>query len=171
MAKKIIIIIRGAPAAGKSTLARNLVNVFKKHGKTSLLIPDEFKWVMTAHDNRDAKDFSLAFSNYAYTLTSYLKAGYTVITEDTWDKKPFTTDAVARLGKKYNYTIYQFLLTGDWKSIKHQNTLRPMVLAEKQLRSQYKLIYDKRVSNEIVIDIANKKPDRIAKEVISHISL
>jgi len=59
-----LIIVRGMPASGKSTLARGLVNHFKSKGKTVLLILDEFKWVHTAQDNRRAEDFKLCFENY-----------------------------------------------------------------------------------------------------------
>ena len=59
---KRLIIIRGCPAVGKSTLARELVKNLK--GKIALLIVDEFKWIMTAHDERDKKDFEISFKNY-----------------------------------------------------------------------------------------------------------
>lgn len=170
MNKKVLIIIRGAPAAGKSTLAKNLVKFFKHKSKTALLVADEFKWTMTSHDHRISSDFKLAFSNYQFALKNYLTAGYAVITEDTWDRPPFETVAVAILGQKHKYTVHQFLLKGAWTTIQHQNTLRPMIITPKQLQSQYKSIYSKKLAGEIIIEIDRKTPNQIAKEVLKHIN-
>lgn len=166
MNTKILIIIRGAPASGKSTLGRNLAQIFKKKSKTSLLIPDESKWVMTAHDKRSQEDFKLSFTNFKFTLKNYLKNNYTVITEDTWDNPPFENTSITKIGKKFGYTVYQFLLIGSPKTIQKHNKQRPMVIAEKQLAKQYKEIYSKQIKDEAKIVIDQKTPEQITKEVL-----
>jgi predicted kinase len=170
--KSKLIIIRGSPASGKSSLARALVKKFK--GKIALLIVDEFRWIMTAHENRDSRDYKISFTNYLYALENYLKLGYTIITEDAWVKKhkDKSTDInkIVRLGKKYNAKIYQILLKGNWTTIKHINTLRPMVIPLKELKQLYNQVYSKKRKNEMVINIDGKKPSKILKETLSFIS-
>ncbi|MBU3940985.1 MAG: AAA family ATPase [Nanoarchaeota archaeon] len=166
--KSKLIIIRGSPASGKSTLARNLTKKIK--GKTALLIVDEFRWIMTSHENRDKKDYDLSFDNFLYTLKNYLKSGYTVIAEDSWIKKhnDKSTDIkkVIKVGKKYKAKIIQILLKGSWKTVKHINTLRPIVISQKELKESYEKVYSKKIKGEIIIDIDNKKPNQILKEFL-----
>ncbi|NQV09313.1 AAA family ATPase [Candidatus Woesearchaeota archaeon] len=161
--KPTLIIIRGSPATGKSTLARNLTKKFD--GKTALLIVDEFRWVMTAHKNRDKKDYSVSFDNFLYALENYLKLGYTIIVEDVWIRKhkdnATSIKKVIYLGNKYNAKIHQILLKGSWNTVKHINTLRPMVLPQKEL---YEKVYSKNIKAEVIIDIDDKKPNQILKE-------
>ena len=56
--KNRLIIIRGSSASGKTEVARYLVKELR--GKIALLSADEFRWVMTALEQRDEKDFSLS---------------------------------------------------------------------------------------------------------------
>ena len=166
--KPRLILIRGSPASGKSKLARELVKKIK--GKVALLITDEFRWIMTAHENRDAKDYEISFKNYLFALENYLKSGYTVITEDAWIKKhkDKSTDIgkVVNLGKKYNAEMHQILLKGSWKTIKHINTLRPMVIPQKELKELYNRVYSKKRKEEFIINIDRKSPLQILKEVL-----
>ena len=166
--KPKLITIRGSPASGKSTLARNLVK--KTKGKVALLIVDEFRWVMTAHEYRDKKDYAISFDNFLYALENYLKLGYTVIAEDCWirkdeDKSTSILKAI-NLGKKYDAEIHQILLEGSWKTVKHINTLRPMVIPQKELRELYENVYSKSIKTETVINIDGKKPNQILKETL-----
>ena len=165
--KPRLIIIRGSPASGKTVLAKSLVK--KLNGKIALLIPDEFRWVMTAHEDRDEKDYEISFENYLYVLGNYLKLGYTIVTEDAWIKKhkdkSTEIDKVIRLSKKYNAEIHQFLLKGKWNTIRHINTLRPMVIPVKELKDLYTKVYSKKIKNEIIINIDNKNPASILKEL------
>ncbi len=69
--KPRLILIRGPPASGKTTLAKELAK--KLGGKIALLMVDEFRWIMTAHKNRDSKDFKVSFKNYLSALENYLK--------------------------------------------------------------------------------------------------
>ncbi|MFH1840091.1 MAG: AAA family ATPase [Nanoarchaeota archaeon] len=164
--KPNLIIIRGSPGSGKSTLVRNLTKKLK--GKVALLIVDEFRWIMTAHENRDKKDYEISFDNFLYSLKNYLKSGYTIIVEDSWIRKhnDKSTDInkVINLGKKYKAKIVQILLKGSWKTVKNINTLRPMVIPQKELKESYEKVYSKNIKDEIVIDIDDKKPDQILKE-------
>jgi len=166
--KPTLIIIRGSPASGKSTLARTLTK--KISGKVALLVVDEFRWVMTAHENRDNKDYSISFDNFLYVLENYLKLGYTAIVEDAWVRKhndnATNLKKVVDLGKKYDAEVHQILLKGSWSRIKHINTLRSMVIPQKELKELYKKVYSKNIKSEVVIDIDNKKPNQILKEAI-----
>lgn len=166
--KPKLITIRGSPASGKSTLARNLVKNID--GKIALLIVDEFRWVMTAHEDRDEKDYSVSFDNFLYALKNYLKLGYTIITEDAWTKKhkdkSTSLEEVIYLGKKFNAEIHQILLKGSWNTVKHLNTLRPMVIPQKELKELYNGVYSVNFKNEVIIDINNKKPNQILKEAL-----
>lgn len=167
--KPKLIIIRGSPASGKSTIARKLIKKLK--GKIALLIVDEFRWVMTAHENRNEKDYNISFENYLFVLENYLKAGYTVVTEDAWVKKhkDKATDVnkVINLGKKYKAEVYQFLLKGSWEAIKHINTLRPMILPLKELKELFNKVYSQKRKDEITINIDNKKPSQILEELFN----
>lgn len=166
--KPRLIIIRASPASGKTILARGLARKLK--GKIALLVVDEFRWIMTAHKDRDEKDYSISFKNYLYALENYLKLGYSVITEDTWLRKhkDKATDItkVIKLGKKYKAEIHQYLLLGDFETIKHINTLRPMVIPLKELKELYSKVYSQRRKEEIIINIDNKKPAHILNEVL-----
>jgi len=167
-----LIIIRGSPASGKSSLARNLAKKLK--GKIALLIADEFRWIMTAHENRNKKDYDISFDNFLYALKNYLKSGYTVIVEDSWirkhNDKSTNIKKVISLGKKYKTKITQILLKGSWKTVKHINTLRPMVIPQKELKESYETVYSKKIKDEIVINIDNKKPNQILKETLKIIN-
>ena len=166
--KTVLITIRGSPASGKSTLARNLTK--KITGKVALLIVDEFRWVMTAHEDRDRKDYAVSFDNFLYALENYLKLGYTVITEDVWvrkhEDKATSIKKVEELGKKYSAEIHQILLKGSWNTVKHINTLRPMVIPQKELKELYNKVYSESIKTEVVIDIDEKKPNQILKEAL-----
>ncbi len=166
-----LIIIRGSPASGKSTLAKGLVKELS--GKIALLVVDEFRWVMTAHENRDDADYKLSFDNFLYALDNYLKAGYTVIAEDTWtkkceDKSTNITDVI-KLGKKRKAKIRQILLKGDLDTIKHINTLRPMVIPQDELKELYEKVYSKKIEGETIISINNKNSNQILKETLKHL--
>lgn len=166
--KPVLITIRGSPASGKSTLARNLTKKIK--GKVALLIVDEFRWVMTAHEDRDKKDYTVSFDNFLYALENYLKLGYTIIAEDVWVRKDednaTSIKKVIELGKKYSAKIHQILLKGSWNTVKHINTLRPMVIPQKELKELYNKVYSENIKTEVVIDIDEKKPDQILKEAL-----
>ena len=166
--KPTLITIRGSPASGKSTLARNLTK--KIDGKVALLIVDEFRWVMIAHENRDKEDYAVSFDNFLYALENYLRLGYTIIIEDAWIRKhqdkTTSIKKVVDLGRKYNAEIHQILLKGSWSTIKCINTLRSMVIPQKELKELYKKVYSTSIKDESVIDIDNKKPDHILKEVL-----
>ena len=166
--KPRLILIRGSPASGKTVLAKELVRKLK--GKVALLIVDEFRWIMIAHKNRDSKDYDVCFRNYLFSLENYLKLGYTVITEDTWVRKhkDKSTDInkVLRLGKKYRAKVHQILLKGSWETIKKINTLRPMVIPQKELKELYNKAYSWQRKEEYVISVDNKKPATILKETL-----
>ena len=171
--KPILIIIRGSPASGKSTLARNLVK--NMEGKVALLTVDEFRWVMTAHNIRDKKDYDISFDNFLYSLTNYLKSGYTIIVEDAWIRKhkdkATNLKKVLTAGKKFNAEIKQVLLEGSWNTVKHINTLRPMVIPQKELKELFEKVCSKTYKNEISISIDNKKPKTILEETKSKLFL
>ncbi|MFC1686102.1 AAA family ATPase [Nanoarchaeota archaeon] len=168
MKKPKLIIIRGSPANGKSTLARNLTKKFR--GKIALLIVDEFRWIMTAHEQRDKKDHQISFDNLLYALKNYLKEGYIIIIEDSWIKrhKDKSTDVgkVIKLGEKYGAKIYRLLLKGNWDTVKHINTLRPMVVPQKSLKSSYDKVYSQKIMGETTINIDNKNLNQVLKEAL-----
>lgn len=168
--KPKLIIIRGPPASGKSTLARGVVK--KTKGKVALLIVDEFRWVMTAHEDRDAKDYEVSFDNYLYALENYLKLGYTVVTEDVFVRKhkdkSTSIDFVIELGKKYKADISVYLLKGSFDTIKHINTLRPMVIPQKELKELYDKVYSQSVKGETIVTIDDKDTNQILKEVLKN---
>jgi len=164
--KPTLILIRGSPASGKSTLARNLAEKIK--GKVALLTIDEFRWIMTAHEDRDTNDYFIAFNNFLYALENYLKSDYTIIVEDAWIRKhkdkATSIKRVCDLGEKYKSELHQILLKGSWRTIKHINTLRSMVIPQKELKEIFEEVYSKNIGSEVVICIDNKKPNQVLKE-------
>ena len=173
MKKPRLIIIRGAPATGKSTLARTLVDNFKKTDKTALLILDEFKWIMTAHEPRDKADFKISFNNYLFALKNYLNAGYTVVTEDTWFVHPRHKDTstnlkkVITLARKHHAKTHLLFLKASLDTVKKYNNLRKMPVWETELKDVFPQINAQTFKNEHVITIDNKTPDAISKEALS----
>ena len=163
-----IILIRGSPATGKTTLSKNLAKQI--NGKVSVLSLDEFKWIMTAHVPRDKNDFQIAFDNYLFCLDNYLKKGYTVICEDAWvqklEDKSTDINSVLELAKKYDVKINQILLKGSFDTVKHINTLRPMVIPEDELKEMYDKVYSINMVDEKIIEIEGKNPNEILNEVL-----
>jgi predicted kinase len=169
--KPTLIIIRGSPATGKSVVGWLLAKEFK--GKVALLTVDEFRWIMTVHQNLTTKDYALAFDNYLYVLKNYLKAGYTIVTEDTWLRTPgdraTDIEKVVRLGKRHNATVHQILLKGAWKKIRRLNRLRPMIIPFKVLKYRGQKVYSQIRKEEIVISIDKKKPGKVVEEILGAI--
>ncbi len=166
-----LIIIRGPPASGKTSLAKELVK--RISGKKALLTVDEFRWIMTAHEPRDERDFNLSFDNYLYCLKNYLRAGYIVITEDAWVKK-FTDQStdiqkVIKIGAQQGIPVTQILLKGSWPTILKNNSQRPMVIPDKELKELYDRALSIELPGELVIDIDHKPIERIAEEVLAHL--
>ena len=161
-----IILIRGPPATGKTTLSKNLAKQID--GKVAVLSLDEFKWIMTAHVPRHKIDFQIAFDNYLFSLENYLKGGYTVICEDAWvqklEDKSTDINSVLELAKKYDVKINQILLKGSFDTVKHINTLRPMVIPEDELKIMYDKVYSVTRDDEIIIEIDGKTPDDVLGE-------
>ena len=163
-----IILIRGPPATGKTTLSKNLAKQID--GKVAVLSLDEFKWIMTAHVPRHKIDFQIAFDNYLFSLENYLKGGYTVICEDAWvqklEDKSTDINSVLELAKKYDAKISQILLKGSFDTVKHINTLRPMVIPEDELKEMYDKVYSINMVDEKIIEIEGKNPNEILNEVL-----
>ncbi len=74
-----------------------------------------------------------------------------------------------KLAKKCNTDIHQFLLKGSRENIKRINTLRPMVIPQKELKELYNKVYSWKIKDEYVINIDNKDIKLILKEVLQTI--
>lgn len=173
MPKNKLIIIRGMPASGKSTLARGLVNQLKKHGKTSLLILDEFKWVQISHDKRTSEDFKLAFDNYLFCLKNLLKHGFTVVTEDTFlplgKDKSTDTKPILFLARRMKIPVKQLVLGVEFETALKRNSKRPMVVPEKQMRTSHAQIYKNIADAEMLLD-GNQPSEVVLKTVAKYLN-
>ncbi|MAG76048.1 MAG: hypothetical protein CL811_04730 [Colwelliaceae bacterium] len=173
MKRSKLIIIRGSPATGKTTLAQSIIKHYKKNlkNKVALLTLDEFKWVMTAHEERDRKDFEISFKNYLFSLENYLKQGYIIVTEDCFVKKyeDKSTDILKaiKLAKKYEAKTKLILLKGNWDTVIKINKLRPMVIPKNDLRDTYNKVYSYSLPREEIIEIDKKTTAKILKEAIN----
>ena len=165
-----LIIIRGCPAVGKGTLARELSEKLK--GKVAKLTLDEFQWEMTATKKRSKKEFEISFKNFLNVLEEYLKNNYDVIAEDIWVQhygypdKSTDVNKVIELGKKYQTKTHLFLLKAELATIKARNSIRHRIMEEKELKDIYDNIYSKSLDNEFVIKVDGKSKEQIAKEVL-----
>lgn len=163
-----LIIIRGPPASGKSSLARSLAEKIK--GKAALLTVDDFRWIMTVHKDRDSSDYEIAFDNFLYALENYLKNEYTVVAEDCWVRKhkdkSTSISRVLEKAKRHNTNVHRILLKAEWQTVKSSNAKRPMVLPTGELREIYDKVYSKNFREETAINIDEKKPYQVLKEAL-----
>lgn len=160
-----LIFIRGSPATGKTTLAKKIADEIP--GKVSVLIYDEFKWVMTYHQDRTPKDFEIAQKNYLFALENYLQEDYTVITECAWTH--LEAEKILDTARKHTKNILRILLVASKETVKHLNTLRPMVIPDEKLMSIYEEVYA-HTGEEQKITIDGKDTSEVLTQVQKHLN-
>lgn len=166
---KKLILIKGSPASGKTTLAKKLAS--KIAGKVSVLTIDEFRWVMASHEPRDEKDFKISWNNYLFVLENYMKENYNIITEDVFIKqftdKSTNLNDIIKLAKKYNFKITKLFLNCSFKLTKKRNKNRLMKV--KDLETIYNKVNENNL-NFLHINIDNKTKNQVLKEALEIVS-
>ena len=151
---KKIVIIRGAPATGKTTLAEKIIEYM--NGKKALISYDEFLWVMTAHHDRDKEDYRISMKNYLSTIRRYMEHNYLIVTENCFDRvEEKSYEKLVSLAEKQEYDILKILLTCSFDEIRKRNNERPTTVEYDNLKHSYNSVYDERKDNEHRIDTTN----------------
>lgn len=161
---KKIVIIRGGPASGKTTLAENIIEYV--NGKKAFVSYDKFLWVMTAHQERDEDDYLLSMKNYLSTIRRYMEHNYLIVTENCFDRAEEKSYAkLVSLAEKHDYEIIKIVLTCSFDEIKKRNNERPTTVEYDNLKQSYESVYDERKEEEHRIDTTNESPKDVFEKI------
>lgn len=163
---KHIIILRGPSGAGKSTIAKILRK--KMNGKTAILCPDPFYHEISGKElNRDIVYGAL------YTLTDfYLKKGYNIILEGLLTNvknKKMRIEKFMKLGKRRSAKLTLFFLNVDVDTCMKRRDRTKYKISKNDVRIMHTKSISSRRNDEIKIEVKNKKPENIVKEILSYL--
>jgi len=154
--KQTLVIIRGASASGKSTIAENLRNFDKK---IVWLKTDNFKPFFS---NNEEKALDAVMDTCLATLNFLLDKGYSVIYEGIFKRPEYVKKAI-ELGKTKNIPVAIYQLMCSLKTLQERDKTRIGVrkgcrkpLGDEIIASLYKKIVDNPIEGTIELDTENK---------------
>ena len=162
-----IIFIAGAPGSGKSTIAKGL----QDHLKTPCF---EFGWIPEFQDKGDGKPIgyieeeAIAFENLALVLKNYIKHGYKniIVTDLEYER----IEQLPKVYEGYLYLIITLYIT-DETALKSRvlDSTRSSGYRDFETAFEINNNIQKRnqFTNEIKIDITDKLPNQIIREILN----
>jgi len=142
--KKKAILLRGAPASGKSTLSHQLVKCFEE--KAALIDLDTFRWHFHL-TNRSIHDITpeehaFAYQNLLTLLENYAKNGsYHLVVEGlfSWNESSQhgNVGQIVELFKAYSFEANLFLLSAPKKTLWERNVKREYTVPQEEFDTLY----------------------------------
>lgn len=160
--KPYLIVIRGSPCSGKSTIAEELRKAFPK-GKTAVIHTSIFYHEIVKGDIPE-----IAMENTKKILDTYLKNNYTVILEEILSFKDsygkLYVNNVIRVAKRYKVPIKRFFFTASLQELEKRERKRRKI-SLRVLKKLYDTAMNSKGADEKVIDTTNKSILEVLKEV------
>ena len=146
--KQVIIVIRGAPATGKTVIARRLRHERKK---TVWLGFDVIRSLIYKEPRKRKK--GLVFETLLALAEFFLKKRYSVVIEEIFIKKR-QIDPFFKLGKKLKIPVYLFELRAQTKDLLSRNPDREYTVAggQEAVKRINKLVLSNPDKRAIIID-------------------
>lgn len=168
--KQVLIILRGASASGKSSIARALRNFEKK---TVWLKVDNFKDFFSEISEEalsEANKASLATLNYL------LDNGYSVIFEGIF-KNPDWVNNGTKLAQQKNIPVYIYQLSCSLKTLQERDQTRPGIkegcrkpLGDKTIELLYHEVENKPITEAVKLNTDKLSIEECIKTIHKHLS-
>lgn len=166
-----LIIIRGPPGIGKSTLSKQLAKRLK--GGVTVIDIDVIRWGFIVKRTKSYNDHNLVYKNLWDLTKNSLDDGQNVIIEGVLagrDKNERLRISKYDSYKKEGIQVVYFFLKGSSKSqnkrLKHRNKKKP---SERDIINWTKLSYSSISKNDVVIDTDNKTLNQIVELMVRRI--
>lgn len=160
--KQVVVILRGTPSSGKSTIAKKLRNFEEK---IAWLKVDNFKDFF-ADDASDALPFVNGSANS--TLEYLLKNGFSVVVDGIFQETTAIDDAV-EIAKKVNIPTTVFELDASLETLKQRDKIREgvseghrKVLADETIEAIFNKLVSSSYPVAVHIDVEKNNLDQCA---------
>lgn len=154
--KQVLIILRGAPASGKTTLGENLRDFDKK---IVWFKTDNIKPFFADYEDRT---LDATMETCIATLNFLLDKGYSVIYEGIFKIPKYATDAI-ELGKSKNITVVVYQLSCPLKTLQERDKVRKGVpegcrkpLGDEIIESLYNKVENNPIEGAIKLNTEEK---------------
>jgi len=168
--KQVLIVLRGAPASGKSSIAKNLRDFGKK---IIWLKVDNFKDFFS-----EVSEEALSEANKAglATLNYLLDKGYSVIFEGIF-KNPDWANNATKLAQQKNIPVFIYQLSCSLKTLQERDQARPGIkegcrkpLGDKTIEFLYREVESKPIANTIKLDTNKLSIEECIKTIQRHLN-
>lgn len=160
-----LVILRGRPGAGKSTIAKQIQEQVTKV-KVAIFSPDYFYWQVCPGEGNN----HLVNQVLNYAIQKYLKAGYFVILEGILpaEENKELFNWLQSYCKKNNFSLDSYFLEISLEKALSRNKKREKgkEISAQDMRVWYSNAKPREITGETVIKVEGKSPSEIANLII-----
>lgn len=162
---KQLLILRGRPGAGKSTVAKAIQEELKPQ-KVAIFTPDYFYWQVYPGEGNQ----SLVNRVLNYAIQEYLKEGYFVILEGILPKNEngelfhWLREFCQKENIKFNSVFLEVSLEKALERNKSRG--KGTEISDEDIKTWYSNAKPMEIKGERVLNTNNKSPEEIAKNIL-----
>jgi predicted kinase len=166
--KQTLVILRGAPASGKSTISESIRDFDKK---IVWFKTDNLKFFFA--EPSDSRILDEVMETCLATLDNLLNRGYSIIYEGIFKNPEYAMQA-AKIGREKNIPTVIYQLSCSLESLRARDKIRKGVqegcrktMPDKIIENLYKMVEDNPIEGAIKLDTEEKSIDECIK-IIKH---
>ncbi|QQS19587.1 AAA family ATPase [Candidatus Saccharibacteria bacterium] len=162
-----VLIFRGAPASGKSTIVPEIAKLLTK--PVVLIEEDKFRWgfhiIGRSVSEVGSDEHRFAYENTRMLYERYLEVGmYSIVLEGlfTWNNKSSpegSAKELVDLAEQHGFEAISIVLTAEKEELRRRNTMREYTVPAKEFEELYNGVHQELNSSEIIIDTTNESTE------------
>lgn len=169
-----VILIKGPPGAGKTTLASRLVEQIGRRGEPVAVIHADYLVRMIYGPEITTAILEMKYRNLRLIMSNHLKAGYSLVVEDLI-RRPKDLKAMLTTARRYTKDITVIDLRVPLERSKRRCQIRDGIQFSNHttldcFKKRYQLACSVHVPQELAFDTAMIPPARLARKVIESFS-